>query len=233
MASNCWYFREPTQIDYRWQLNILAAHGVTGFVWYLIHASSHAKAMNPIDSFGQRSPKFYMLSYEIRAFKEKIAKKLEGYELEKVYHFARQYGEYPAMEEGVDDIIKNVSSFYFKAMVISKFKAKDGSGKYRIMITNNEIGTHNHFNIQFNEPYSKYNTSQYLEDGTAEIIDLFMFLYRDEYYKTDRDPSSQEGSVAEVIIQKNRHGSTGNIKMGWIGTYTKFRTLADEGLEES
>ena len=185
MASNCWYFREPTQIDYRWQLNILAAHGVTGFMWYLIHASHHAKAMNPIDSFGQRSPKFYMLSYEIRAFKEKIAKKLEGYELEKVYHFARQYGEYPAMEEGVDDIIKNVSSFYFKAMVISKFKAKDGSGKYRIMITNNEIGTHNHYNIQFNEPYSKYNRSEYLEDGTAEIIDLFDPEVDDEEGLTD------------------------------------------------
>ena len=71
------------------------------------------------------------------------------------------------------------------------------------------------------------------ESGSIEQdADVVMFLYRDEYYKTDRDPNSQEGNVAEVIIQKNRHGSTGNIKMGWIGSYTKFLTLAEDGLEE-
>jgi replicative DNA helicase len=37
-----------------------------------------------------------------------------------------------------------------------------------------------------------------------------------------------ESSIAEVIIAKNRHGSSGNVKMGWIGRYTKFRTIADE-----
>ena len=71
------------------------------------------------------------------------------------------------------------------------------------------------------------------ESGSIEQdADVVMFLYRDEYYKTDRDPNSQEGNVAEVIVQKNRHGSTGNIKMGWIGAYTKFRTLVEDGLEE-
>ncbi len=64
------------------------------------------------------------------------------------------------------------------------------------------------------------------DSGSIEQdADVVMFLYRDEYYKTDRSPDEQEGNVAEVIIQKNRHGSTGNIKMGWIGAFTKFRTI--------
>ena len=64
------------------------------------------------------------------------------------------------------------------------------------------------------------------DSGSIEQdADVVMFLYRDEYYKTDRSPDAQEGNVAEVIVQKNRHGSTGNVKMGWIGTYTKFRTI--------
>ena len=72
------------------------------------------------------------------------------------------------------------------------------------------------------------------DSGSIEQdADVVMFLYRDEYYKTDRDPNSQEGNVAEVIVQKNRHGSTGNIKMGWIGAFTKFRTLAEDGLEDA
>jgi replicative DNA helicase len=58
--------------------------------------------------------------------------------------------------------------------------------------------------------------------------DVVMFLYRNEYYKTDGVPSENNAAnIAEVIIAKNRHGSTGTVKMGWIGQYTKFRTIAD------
>lgn len=65
-----------------------------------------------------------------------------------------------------------------------------------------------------------------LRDSGAieQDADVVMFLYRDEYYKTDRSADGQEDNEAEVIIQKNRHGSTGNVKMGWIGAYTKFLT---------
>ena len=71
-----------------------------------------------------------------------------------------------------------------------------------------------------------------LRDSGAieQDADVVMFLYRDEYYKTDAD--SQEASIAEVIIQKNRHGSTGTVKIGWIGKYTKFITQAEDRFEE-
>ncbi|MBQ2772958.1 MAG: replicative DNA helicase [Clostridia bacterium] len=66
-----------------------------------------------------------------------------------------------------------------------------------------------------------------LRDSGAieQDADVVMFLYRDEYYNTSRDLDQKEGNIAEVIIQKNRHGSTGNVKMAWLGTYTKFRTI--------
>lgn len=71
-----------------------------------------------------------------------------------------------------------------------------------------------------------------LRDSGAieQDADVVMFLYRDEYYNTDAN--SQEASVAEVIVQKNRHGSTGTVQMGWIGKYTKFMTKADDRFEE-
>ena len=70
-----------------------------------------------------------------------------------------------------------------------------------------------------------------LRDSGAieQDADTVIFLYRDEYYDTQNN--GDEGSIAEVIIAKNRHGSTGNVKMGWIGRYTKFRTIAN--MEES
>ena len=64
------------------------------------------------------------------------------------------------------------------------------------------------------------------DSGSIEQdADIVIFLYRDEYYDTEN--SNDEGSIAEVIVAKNRHGSTGSVKMGWIGRYTKFRTIAN------
>ena len=62
-----------------------------------------------------------------------------------------------------------------------------------------------------------------LRDSGAieQDADIVMFLYRDEYYKA---PGEGEQSIAECIVAKNRHGSTGTVKLGWIGQFTKFIT---------
>ncbi len=65
-----------------------------------------------------------------------------------------------------------------------------------------------------------------LRDSGAieQDADTVIFLYRSEYYKTD-DAANQNTSVAEIIIAKNRHGSTGTVNMGWNGQFTKFITI--------
>ena len=72
-----------------------------------------------------------------------------------------------------------------------------------------------------------------LRDSGAieQDADVVIFLYKDDYYKTEKE-NSDEGCIAEVIVAKNRHGSTDTIKMGWIGRYTKFRTIA-QNMEDS
>ena len=67
------------------------------------------------------------------------------------------------------------------------------------------------------------------DSGSIEQdADCVMFLFRDEYYKADSS-NDTEGNIAEVIVAKNRHGSTGTVKVGWIGRYTKFRSIAESG----
>ncbi len=70
-----------------------------------------------------------------------------------------------------------------------------------------------------------------LRDSGAieQDADVVMFLYRDEYYK-DQDGPHEETNVAEVIVAKNRHGSTDTVRMGWIGQFTKFRTLDERSM---
>ena len=68
-----------------------------------------------------------------------------------------------------------------------------------------------------------------LRDSGAieQDADTVIFLYRSEYYKTD-ESAAQDTSIAEVIIAKNRHGSTGTVNMGWNGQFTKFITIDRE-----
>lgn len=64
-----------------------------------------------------------------------------------------------------------------------------------------------------------------LRDSGAieQDADIVMFLYRPDYYGDQND----EQNIAQVIIAKNRHGSTGKVDMGWFGKYTKFTSLAE------
>ena len=73
-----------------------------------------------------------------------------------------------------------------------------------------------------------------LRDSGAieQDADIVLFLYRDEYYKDQSDGEEKtEANQAEVIVAKNRHGSVGSVKMGWIGQYTKFCTIEENGRE--
>ena len=55
------------------------------------------------------------------------------------------------------------------------------------------------------------------ESGQIEQdADIVMFLHGD-YAKADA-----QSSEATLIISKNRHGSNGDVRLGWMGQYTKF-----------
>lgn len=52
--------------------------------------------------------------------------------------------------------------------------------------------------------------------------DVIGFLYRDEVY----NPDTEDRGVAEILIEKNRHGPTGFVRLVWQGEYMRFRDLA-------
>lgn len=65
-----------------------------------------------------------------------------------------------------------------------------------------------------------------LRDSGAieQDADIVLFLYRDDYYNAEHDGPS----VAEVIVAKNRHGTTDRVRLGWLGKYTRFTNLTSE-----
>ena len=71
-------------------------------------------------------------------------------------------------------------------------------------------------------PDHKPMMSDLRESGSIEQdADIVMFLYREDYY----NPDTERKNIAEVIIGKNRSGSTGSVDLGWLGSYTKFVNL--------
>ena len=88
------------------------------------------------------------------------------------------------------------------------------------------------------------------ESGSIEQdADSVMFIYRENYYLQNEEPQQKASetpehlqkrheewearvratqNISEVIIGKNRHGSTGTIQLFWNGEFTQFGNLAKE-----
>ncbi len=67
------------------------------------------------------------------------------------------------------------------------------------------------------------------ESGSIEQdADIVMFIYRASQYPDEEDASPSE---AELIISKQRNGSTGPVKLTWLGEYTKFANYVDNNYE--
>ena len=64
------------------------------------------------------------------------------------------------------------------------------------------------------------------ESGSIEQdADIVAFLYRDAYYQKEQGDSQEANNVTELILEKNRHGSLGTVKLYFHKEYTKFSSV--------
>jgi len=75
------------------------------------------------------------------------------------------------------------------------------------------------------------------ESGSIEQdADVVMFVFRESYYLENKEPTlgsiehaewqqkmNEISSLAEIMISKQRHGPTGNVKVEFEAMYTKFK----------
>jgi replicative DNA helicase len=80
------------------------------------------------------------------------------------------------------------------------------------------------------------------ESGEIEQhADVVSFVYREEYYLRRKEPKTNDNvwlewkkkldtweNIAEVLIDKNRNGSIGSVKMGFEGRLTRFSNLEEK-----
>ena len=64
------------------------------------------------------------------------------------------------------------------------------------------------------------------ESGSIEQdADIVAFLYRDAYYQKEQADSQEANNVTELILEKNRHGSLGTVKLYFHKEYIKFSSV--------
>ena len=67
------------------------------------------------------------------------------------------------------------------------------------------------------------------DSGSIEQdADVVMFLSRPDYY----DKETEQKNICYVIIEKNRHGQTGKVKIFWDGAHTSFHSLSSSDIDE-
>ncbi|MEC7595873.1 MAG: replicative DNA helicase [Pseudomonadota bacterium] len=65
------------------------------------------------------------------------------------------------------------------------------------------------------------------ESGSIEQdADIIGFIYRDEVYHDDTYTNPEEVGKADLRIAKHRNGAIGNIKLAFVGQYSRFEDLA-------
>ena len=66
------------------------------------------------------------------------------------------------------------------------------------------------------------------ESGSIEQdADIVAFLYRDAYYQKEHADSQEANNMTELILEKNRHGSLGTVKLYFHKEYTKFSSVEE------
>jgi len=66
------------------------------------------------------------------------------------------------------------------------------------------------------------------ESGSIEQdADIVAFLYREAYYQKEQADSQEANNVTELILEKNRQGSLGTVKLYFHKEYTKFSSVEE------
>lgn len=165
-----WNYRVPNQDDIRWQLNMAAAHGVTGMFWFYLYQRLIEENYRggPINLFGERTEMFSAISYQNRLFMKFYAPRLEEYEADEISYFRRTYGGYPKFTgdkelKVIETLVNNES------VCVTRWKNDKGQVKYTLVNAGRKLPTR--LRVEFEGELSKNNGSYWFAPGQMIIFD--------------------------------------------------------------
>ena len=165
-----WNYRVPTQDDFRWQINMAAAHGVTGIFWFYFYQRllEENYREGPINLFGERTPTFDRMSFQNRFFMKYYADKLEDCRVDDISYFRKAYGGYPIFTgkhelKVIETLVNNCS------LCVTRWKKADGKICYTVVNVDRELPTR--IRLEFEGELAGQNQKYWLAPGQLLYID--------------------------------------------------------------
>ncbi len=133
LSSAHYMFRIPTEYEFVWQVNVSAALGARGIVWFRLYDRPHGPNYHgsPIDEYGNKAPTYIPFLHANRRFQDHYGKLLMKLKFREAFFAKENHGGFETLPFGYHPVVKTVRAT--EEAVISFFNDKDG-GEYMVMV---------------------------------------------------------------------------------------------------
>lgn len=161
--------RVPNEDDIRWQISIMAAHGVTGFFWFFLYQGNYSSDFRgaPYDEYGDKTQTYDFLCRQVRTFMDNHAKILSNYKFLWAKHLNKCYGGFEEFT-GDEELVSITSEINKTPLIISKFI--DDKGETLIAITNNCQTEPTYVEIKWGGAWGEGKTKWWIAPGQMRLL---------------------------------------------------------------
>ncbi|MBQ6263488.1 MAG: hypothetical protein IJK58_08245 [Clostridia bacterium] len=165
LSSAHYMFRIPTEYEFAWQVNVSAALGARGIVWFRLYDRPHGPNYHgsPIDEYGNKAPTYIPFLHANRRFQDHYGKLIMKLKFREAFFAKENHGGFETLPFGYHPVIKTVRAT--EEAVISFFNDKDG-GEYMVMV-NASMDTPGVFRPEFER--DAHSLKEVLFNGAALV----------------------------------------------------------------
>ncbi len=110
LSSGHHVFAAPTETDIRWQINMSAALGMRGVMWFRFYDRVGANELfgSPVDEYGNKTEAYWAMMRCQRRFADNYGEILMSLKHKKTYAVKSGRGVFPEFTEGCHELIKSI-----------------------------------------------------------------------------------------------------------------------------
>ncbi len=110
LSSGHHVFAAPTETDIRWQINMAAALGIRGIMWFRFYDRVGANELfgSPVDEYGNKTEAYYAMLRCQRRFSDNYGEIFMRLNHKKTYAVKSGRGVFPEFTEGCHELIKSI-----------------------------------------------------------------------------------------------------------------------------
>ena len=160
--------RIPNEDEIRWQISIMAAHGVTGFFWFFLYQGNYSSDFRgaPYDEYGEQTETYNFLKRQIRTFMDNHVKILSKYKFLWAKHLNKCYGGIEEFE-GDTELISVKTEINHAPLIISKFVNEEET---LYAITNNSVEAPTYVEIKWGGKWGDGKIKWWIAPGQMRLI---------------------------------------------------------------